>query len=131
MCDSFRTLRRGGGRGTRGVALSCADFSPSVVARFHSKYQQADGCWLWRGAKTSAGYGSFGIDCTKHAERTRPAHRVAYVLAHGPIPEGAVVMHACDNPLCVNPAHLSLGTHQDNTLDAIRKGRRPARKRAA
>ena len=63
-------------------------------------------------------YPSFGLN-----GRTVRGHRVSYVLAHGEIPEGMHIMHACDNPPCVNPAHLSAGTAKDNIHDRIRKGR--------
>lgn len=78
-----------------------------------------NGCWSWIGAKCrKTGYGSLQIDGTG-----RRAHRFSYELHHGPIPDGMVVMHACDNPGCVNPAHLSLGTNQDNVDDKMAKGR--------
>jgi hypothetical protein len=129
-CGKFRTEDRlwrvrASDKRTAGKALLRSDLGPEVIARFHSKYQQDDAamCWLWRGARTSAGYGSFGIVALKHHEVTRPAHRVAYVMAHGDLPAGVLVMHSCDTPLCVNPAHLSLGTDADNVRDAISKGR--------
>jgi len=77
------------------------------------------GCWLWSGAKTSSGYGSFAMD----RYRTIPAHRYAWICAYGSIPDGIDVCHRCDNPLCVNPEHLWLGTHTDNNSDRHRKGR--------
>lgn len=78
-------------------------------------------CWEWQGAKDGWGYGTIGV---RELGPSR-AHRVAYVLTHGPIPDGLVIMHSCDNPPCCNPAHLSLGTHQDNMTDRDAKGRRP------
>lgn len=77
-------------------------------------------CWLWTGTKDSYGYGYFQV-----APRTpRKASRVSWELANGPIEGGLWVLHKCDNPPCVRPDHLFLGTAQDNTDDMIRKGRR-------
>lgn len=85
-------------------------------------------CWLWTGARSSSGYGTLKV-----GGRTVLAHRRAYELARGSIAPGLVVMHACDQRPCCNPAHLSLGSHRDNARDRSRKGRtrggwgRPAR----
>lgn len=76
------------------------------------------GCWPWTASRDRDGYGWLGPKSI-----ARKAHRAAYILAHGQIPPGMVVMHACDNPPCCNPAHLSVGTPGDNTRDAIAKGR--------
>lgn len=80
-------------------------------------------CWLWQGARRKAGYGSIGMG--GKGAKNEGAHRVSYMLHNGvsEIPAGMVVMHACDTPLCVNPHHLSLGTHTDNVHDALNKGR--------
>lgn len=84
-----------------------------------------DECWLWMGAKSAYGYGQLSID-----DRTVYAHRLVYEREVGPIPEGMVVMHSCDNPPCVNYlCHLSIGTERDNKLDMISKGRASWQKR--
>jgi DNA-binding XRE family transcriptional regulator len=75
-------------------------------------------CWLWLGAASSDGYGVI-----KMRGRQGRTHRILWELVKGPIPIGMMVCHRCDRPLCVNPAHLFLGTAQDNVLDAISKGR--------
>ena len=77
-------------------------------------------CMEWVGATSNSGYGRRRI-----RGRSYSAHRVAYERAYGSIPEGMVVMHSCDNKLCVNPDHLSVGTQSENILDSIRKGRTP------
>lgn len=77
-----------------------------------------DACWLWKQSTRGPGYGSAFMD-----GRKMDAHRVAWTIACGVIPDGMLVLHTCDTPLCVNPAHLFLGTHKDNTADMIRKGR--------
>lgn len=90
-----------------------------VNERFWSKVRKSDGCWEWTGARVK-GYGRFRL----HG-RSRQAHAVAYELAHGPIPEGRMVCHHCDNRRCVRPEHLYAGTHQDNMDDVVARHRSP------
>lgn len=88
--------------------------------RFAEKYRvnAQTGCWEWTAERNRKGYGIFW----RNASMTG-AHRASYELHVGPIPDGLHVLHRCDNPPCVNPAHLFLGTNQDNVDDRQRKGR--------
>jgi hypothetical protein len=103
-------------------AFGRADIAPSAIARFHTKYQKTPSCWLWTASKYRHGYGQIAIGRRNGEQRATYAHRVAYVLAHGDIPQGAVVMHSCDVRACVNPAHLMLGDQATNVADAKAKG---------
>ena len=80
---------------------------------------RVDECWLWQAGRFWDGYGSFYKD-----HKLKRAHRVSWELANGEIPKGLIVCHSCDVPLCVNPAHLWLGTHKLNSKDRDTKGRR-------
>lgn len=97
--------------------------------RFWARVRKSDGCWEWTGTLSPCGYGRFDI-APPLADRwhSTGAHRVAWMLTHGPIPEGeghhgTCVLHRCDNPKCVRPDHLFLGTQSENMADKTQKGR--------
>lgn len=93
-------------------------FTEKELALFWSKVKKSDECWTWAGAITLQGYGSAsyrGTNCT--------AHRLSYMIEHGEITKGMVIMHTCDNRACVNPSHLIMGTQKENVHDMHRKGR--------
>ena len=117
MCSTHYMQKRRAGLlpvGTRSHA--------PVEERFWRQVKKTPGCWEWMGkSKDHRGYGQIGMG--GKGAKQELVHRFSYTLHKGQIPDGLVVMHACDNPRCVNPDHLSVGTKSENTLDAVRKGR--------
>lgn len=95
---------------------------PNEVKRFWSKIDKTEGCWLWNAALDGRGYGKFVIWRDKK-HKYLIASRVAWELTYGKIPTGKSVLHRCDTPRCINPAHLFLGSTKDNMLDMKSKGR--------
>lgn len=93
----------------------------AAAERFESKVEKIPeaGCWVWMGSLNNKGYGVFSLN-----RKQKYAHRVSYQLYNGPIPDGLYVLHRCDNPACVSPTHLFLGTQKDNMRDMMAKGRR-------
>jgi hypothetical protein len=93
-----------------------------ILQRFNAKWRldKRSGCWNWTASTAGKGYGQFRIPGTR---KNIYAHRLSYEIHKGPIPEGILVLHSCDNPRCVNPDHLSLGDSGDNLKDMAAKGR--------
>src|SRR5665213_1157711 len=97
--------------------------SEKIKSRFEKKILKTESCWLWIGGKNGGGYGCY---------QGTTSHRISYWIYRGLIPEGMQALHNCpsgDNPSCVNPAHLWLGTQQENMDDKISKGRHENQKK--
>lgn len=101
--------------------MDTPQYIPKDIARFWAKVKfriMPDQCWEWAASKFKNDYGKF-----RHSGKTLYTHRVSWELTNGAIPDGLCVLHECDNPACVNPSHLFLGTQLDNIRDRHNKKR--------
>lgn len=94
-----------------------------IKIRLTSKVEKRGDCWIWQGSKGKQGYGNVGIRVARGVSKTVLAHRCSYQAFVGEIADGMCVLHRCDNPSCINPDHLFLGTNKDNVDDKVGKGR--------
>lgn len=120
ICDATR-VKLGKTSSCGCIKAEIATGRPHLVAnrlRSKTKIDPITGCWEWTASKTSSGYGKIFV-----TGKLCGAHRVSYELRHGPIQSGMRVLHRCDNPACINPDHLFLGSDADNVADMISKGR--------
>lgn len=88
------------------------------IIRFRSKFEKQKSCWMWTGNLSKDGYGSFRL-----RNGSFRAHRISFIIHKKSNIKGKLVLHSCDEPRCVNPSHLSIGTQKDNVHDCIKKGR--------
>jgi hypothetical protein len=100
-----------------------AEMRQSLADRFEAKVERIPfmDCWVWMGATHERGYGVIGLGV--RGSGNERAHRTAYRLYRGEIPEGKIILHKCGNTNCVNPSHLEAGTHKENSADTIKMGR--------
>lgn len=110
------------------IALTHEDKNASIIITeamasfFWSRVEKSEGCWEWQGSRFVSGYGKMCAPSARGRKQVK-ASRVCYSIHFGVIPEGLNVCHTCDNPGCVRPNHLFLGTDKDNIEDCILKGR--------
>lgn len=96
-----------------------------MAQRFWNRVEKTNGCWQWTGSTDTNGYGQLRIPGPRSSHKKVRTSRYSWVLHYGPIPNGMLVLHTCDNRRCVRPDHLWLGTQADNMADMSNKGRHP------
>lgn len=120
LCSGHYERLRKNGSANEEIPLR-AVYRGSTEQRFWSKVDKTGDCWLWSGGTFNGGYGSL----YEHGSGSIRAHVFSYKTFVGTIPPGMHVLHRCDNPPCVRPEHLFLGSNADNVADKVAKGRQP------
>jgi len=98
------------------------NLNQDIKERFWANVDIADNCWNWTASRNQYGYGRMCITTSYKKKKWLQAHRISYAIFYGPIPEGKIICHHCDNPACVRPDHLYCGTWANNTHDAVVRG---------
>jgi len=119
MADRCKTCGRIIGRAQHTCQIHSLKY---FVRKFWSLVKKTRGCWIWQGELNARGYGRTYLGGGRRRRKTL-AHRFAWELKHGPIPQGKLILHNCDIRRCVRDDHLFPGTHKDNSADMSRKGR--------
>lgn len=96
----------------------CDDIDHNLIQRFWSYVDKTKDCWNWTSGLFRGGYGQFRV-----GKKKVKAHRFSWIINGGFIPRNYIILHKCDNPCCVKPTHLFLGTHKANAIDRGKKGR--------
>ena len=104
-------------------SISYYQRNKSLEEKFWEKVDKTEECWNWLAGKNKKGYGNFCVSIGNSRDKSWLAHRMAWTLEMGEIPNSMQVLHKCDNPSCVRPDHLFLGSNQDNVNDKMKKGR--------
>lgn len=118
LCNKHSLRMKRHGTVSDSVLVNTRSLSLEDRLKRGSKINEKTECWEWQRGLFTNGYGQISVDGS-----TIGTHRASYIAFIGPIPEGLLVLHTCDNPICVNPKHLWLGTHRDNMEDMVKKGR--------
>lgn len=126
--DTFHKLKRDSWKQWESrefCSVTCAQKSKRPATSPHSRFWKSvkirkNQCWEWTGNKDDKGYGTIS---TGYKKSPAKAHRISWEIHFGEIPKGLFVLHACDNPSCVNPKHLMIGSQQANAIDMSKKGR--------
>src|SRR5258705_5362977 len=122
LCKHTDSLRENSCQDPYPFACLCSMKPMLIEDRFWQNVHKTDDCWLWNKSCDHHGYGQFGV-YVRGKKVMKRAHRVAWTLTHGPIPDDMCILHTCDTRDCVRPDHLRLATKAENSQDMLSRGR--------